>query len=525
MRVHSRCEFLDHVTPHLETYRNHRSVAAFNGLGEGMESKVAINRSTLLGVGETESNCARYWRVMPCALTHQRKSLPAMTHLDRRSLLRWIHEYSIPLILGVAAALALANACPETYERIVHAPLPELVGIYLGQDHGAVHDSHHGLGHYFSLHFLINDIYMVLFFGVAAKEISEACLKGGALNPISKAINPLCGTVGGVLGPVTVYLLLNALMGQPSWSVGWGIPTATDIALAWLVARLLFGKGHPAICFLLLLAVADDAIGLGIIAIAYPDPLQPTEWLNAWWILPGMGTAYLLRIFGIRSWLPYLLFGGVFSWWGLFSAHLHPALALVFIVPFIPGCADELGWPRLVAFRRKRKIQLFTNHREHDRLSALEHFEHDTRSIVDGGLFLFALANAGVSFGGVSNLSWIVFLSLVVGKTLGVTLFSHIADRVGFHLPKGMDLRHLLVTGVISGLGLTVALFVSGQAFADPLTQGAAKMGALWSIGAAMIAAVLAITLRVASGLSFAIPWPAFRRSTPSFAATRIIKE
>ena len=72
--------------------------------------------------------------------------------------------------------------------------------------------------------------------------------------------------MGGVVGPIGVFLALNATMGSPEWIKGWGVPTATDIALAWLVIRLLFGARHPAVSFLLLLAVADDAIGLGIIA-------------------------------------------------------------------------------------------------------------------------------------------------------------------------------------------------------------------------------------------------------------------
>ncbi len=81
------------------------------------------------------------------------------------------------------------------------------------------------------------------------------------------------------------------LWGEGSLSRGWGIPTATDIALAWLVARAVFGKGHPAINFLLLLAVADDAIGLGIIAVFYGDPSNPArpEWLGL--VAAGMAIA------------------------------------------------------------------------------------------------------------------------------------------------------------------------------------------------------------------------------------------
>ena len=76
---------------------------------------------------------------------------------------------------------------------------------------------------------------------------------------------------------------------------GWGIPTATDIALAWLVARVVFGRGHSAVSFLLLLAVADDGIGLGIIAVFYPDPNHPVQTIWLLLVAAGMGVAWGMR--------------------------------------------------------------------------------------------------------------------------------------------------------------------------------------------------------------------------------------
>ena len=424
---------------------------------------------------------------------------------DQTKLVRFLSEYSIPLIAGVFVAMAMANLCPEIYEHVVHSPIYSLFSMpEHGGHHGDAHGSH--WDHYFTLHFLVNDIFMVFFFGIAAKEITEACLPGGALNPPSKAINPLCGTVGGVLGPVAVYLGLNAFVGQESWANGWGIPTATDIALAWLVAKLIFGKGHPAISFLLLLAVADDAIGLGIIAFAYPDPAHPTEWANALWIVPGMIAAYTLRRRRVTSWIPYVAIGGTLCWFGLYSAHLHPALALVFIVPFMPAPNMDLGL--YVDYQGETR---------HD-VSTIEAFEHSLRNGVDYGLFFFAFANAGVSMGGVSGLTWIVLASLLAGKTLGITLCSYAAECAGFHLPQGMNIRHLLVTSVIAGLGLTVALFVSGQAFTEPGMQGAAKMGALLSVLAGAVAFALAIGLGI-SKVGFAIPVLSARSKKASASA------
>ena len=435
-----------------------------------------------------------------------------MTEAPKRELVRWLTEFSIPLIAGVLVALLLANAAPELYDHIVETPLHKLLAggnaahaaqaTHPGEAGGHAAAQGAAWEHFFTLHFLVNDLLMVFFFGIAAKEITEACLPGGALNPPSKAINPLCGTLGGVVGPIAVFLGLNGLFGQAAWAAGWGIPTATDIALAWLAARLIFGAGHPAISFLLLLAVADDAIGLGIIAIAYPDPAHPTQWANAWWILPGMLSAYGLRRGRVTSWVPYVAIGGAMSWWGLYSAHLHPALALVFIVPFLPGPNVDFG-----LFVDNPAETAKAAYRE----SPLERFEHANRVYVDFGLFFFGLVNAGAPVSGVSGLTWIVLAALLAGKALGITAFSCAASLAGCSLPSGMNVRHLLVASVIAGLGLTVALFVSGQAYQDVATAGAAKMGALLSVLAALVAAALAIALRVSH----------FRVPAPNYATSR----
>lgn len=414
-------------------------------------------------------------------------------------------EFSLPLLLGVVVSLIVANVAPETYDRLVNHTYSFFISTE-HDGHAADHDSHgdadhgakaagdhagdhaddHGHGHdtlhYFTLYFVVNELFMVLFFGIAAKEIAESILPGGALNPVSKAINPLMGTIGGVVGPVATYLALNAVMGQETWAKGWGIPTATDIALAWLIARIVFGSGHPAISFLLLLAVADDGIGLMIIALFYP--VAPPVWINTLWVLPGIAIAFFLRRNKVRAWSPYIVIGGAFSWYGLYSAHLHPALALVPIVPFLPGPSHDDG--------------MYEDDASTIETDTLNKFEHDLKAFVDFGLFFFAFANAGVQFESLSNLTWIVLLSLLVGKTLGITLFSWGATFVGFPLPDGMRVKHLVVAGVVAGLGLTVALFVAGQAFPNVADdRGASKMGALFSGGIAVIAIVLGKILGV----------------------------
>lgn len=377
-----------------------------------------------------------------------------------KNTIKMLQEFSIPLIGGVIVALAWANIAPHSYHNFVH------------------HELFPGI----NFHFLINDVFMVFFFAIAAVEITQSLLPGGDLNPLKKAINPLLATLGGVLGPVGVYLVLNAVIGGPEFTRGWGIPTATDIALAWLVARFVFGDKHPAVKFLLLLAIADDAIGLFIIAVFYPDPLYPVApaWLLL--VLGGMLVAYLLRRANVTNYWPYIIGGGLLSWFGLHNAHLHPALALVFIIPFLPaGKKEEAG-----LFEEQE-----TEH------STLANFEHEWKVFIDMGLFLFGLSNAGVEFSAIGVPTWLVLAGLLIGKTVGIFTLGSIATLIGFPLPDRMGKKELFTAGLVAALGLTVALFVAGAAFTDEVIQGAAKMGALFSA----LAAVLAIIVGRALGI------------------------
>ena len=137
---------------------------------------------------------------------------------------------------------------------------------------------------------------------------------------------------------------------------------------------------------------------------------------------------------------------------------------------------------------------------EQHRHSPLDAFEHQLKLPVDFGLFFFAFFNAGVAFGSISQVTFIVLISLIAGKTVGITLFSWVGERLGFPLPDGMGIKHLLVASIIAGLGLTVALFVAGKAYEDPAFQDPAKMGAVLSAGAAIIAFAVGRFLKVKDG-------------------------
>lgn len=370
-----------------------------------------------------------------------------------------VRAYSIPLIFGVLVALLVSNVAPEWYEKWIEEY----------KFFGA-----------FTFAWFIENVFMVFFFGTAGIEIVHALSPGGSLNPIKKAVTPLMATLGGVLGPALLFMLFNHLFGEPIWSHGWGICTATDIALAWLFAKLVFGHDHPAVSFLLLLAVADDAIGLVIIAIFYPTPGKPIRPLFLLLVLVGMLVAFLFRKLKVRAAWPYIVVGGILCWYGLYKTGVSPALSLVFIVPFLPNNKKE--------FEALKKFGKETT---------LTKFESKVSPVVDYGLFFFGFAMAGVRFSNINRLTFIVMFSLILGKMLGISLFTFVFGHgFKFGLPKGMSNLDVILAGIIGGCGLTVALFVTQSAYTDIATQGAAKMGALFSVAAGLIAYIIHIIFR-----------------------------
>ena len=355
--------------------------------------------------------------------------------------------YSLPLIFGIIIALIWANLSPESYHGFVDLPL-------FGSD--------------FTVHFLIKDVFMAIFFAIAMTEITEAVRPGGAMYPIKKALNPLMATVGGVVGPIVIFVLLVTLFRCPEYIDGWGIVTATDIAIAWLGAKLIFGPSHPAVKYLLLLAVADDAIGLLIIGIFYPT--APIEYSFLLLCVFGMLIAFVLRAMHVQHYGYYLILGGIPCWLGLYLANIEPALGLVFVVPFIPS-----------VHRREQMIIDGVVPKDPDHL-ALENFYWHWKPVADYGLFFFGLVSAGVMLSNIGIVTLIIAVSLIVGKALGIFLFGFIGSKISFHLPEGMNKTDLILVATVAGVGLTVSLFMCDAAFSDPEVVGAAKMGALFSI-------------------------------------------
>ena len=406
-----------------------------------------------------------------------------------------IENYSLLLISGALIALVWANVDAASYHALVdfviwdHAPIGH-----------AKYDAGGALQYRtLTLHYLINDGLMAFFFAMAAKEVWEAIiLRDGSLRG-KKAATPLVATLGGMLGPITVYLGLAAMLGSETYTAvaqGWAIPTATDIAFAYLVGRMIFGSGHPAVSFLMLLAIADDAAGLIILAVFYP-----TGTLAPAWLLLSLGAAiavYLLCNTGPRrldrgkqsrpassfvrktlSFWPYLIAGAA-SWYGFQQAGIHPALGLLPIVVTVPHSDRDFG---------------FFATAEDKLTDLLNYSEHLIKRPVQLVLFFFGLLNAGVEFSAIGSPTWLVLAGLLIGKPLGITLFGWFAAgplRLG--LPQGMRVADLFILGCVAAIGFTVSLFIASVAFPASAmlgsvpVQDAAKMGALFSFGAAIMA-------------------------------------
>jgi len=370
--------------------------------------------------------------------------------MPKRRTFKFIVDNSLLLVGGTIAALIWANVDANSYHHFADA-----------------------------LHFAVNDIGMVFFFALATKEVYEATLPKGALASPRQSALPLLAAVGGMVAPAVIYLVLTHVFDAPGLHRGWAVPCATDIAFSYMAARVVFTRADPAIPFLLLLAIADDALGLVILAVFYPSkPLS----LVIFFVLMAMAIAlaWLIRRLKVTSYWPYIAIAGACSWLALFKGGFHPALALVPIIPFMPHRATSPG--------------LFVEKPGHDTLTR---FEHEWKVPVQIALGLFGLVNAGVPLSSVGAGTWIVVVSLVFGKPFGIVVFTWLAERLGFRRATGLIWRDVIVLGTLAGIGFTVALFFATAAFKPGLILEEVKMGALFSFVAAPIGLALGFLLKV----------------------------
>ena len=325
---------------------------------------------------------------------------------------------------------------------------------------------------------IINYLLMSIFFFVVGLEIKRE-LTSGHLASVKKAMLPFLAALGGMAFPALIYLAIAGSVAP----AGWGVPVATDIALAvGLITMLGPSVAASLRSFLLALAVIDDIGAILVIAFVYSTGIN-FSWLAA--ALISIVFIAVLKRTRVTSLIVYSVFAFTL-WFSLYKTGVHPTLAGVILGLMTPNIVHE-----------RTKIE----DTEDGSVSVIEWLEHKFHPLSTFFVVpIFAFANTGVvitidSIRGASQslIAWGIFFGLVVGKPLGVLLASILAKRlkVAEH-SEGMNNSSLLATGSAAGIGFTVAIFIANLAFDDPVNQDIAVLAV---IVASLVSALISIAL------------------------------
>ncbi|SFP82172.1 Na+/H+ antiporter NhaA [Parafilimonas terrae] len=320
----------------------------------------------------------------------------------------------------------------------------------------------------------INDGLMTIFFLLIGLEL-EREIYHGELSNFRTASLPIFAAIGGMFMPAAIYLLFNY---GTETRAGAGIPMATDIAFAIGILSLLGRRVNPSLkIFLTALAVIDDLGAIIIIAIFYT---QTIAWLNLLIALAIFIVLLILNRLKVHNLIPYIL-GGILMWWFMLHSGVHATISGVLLAFTIP----------------------FKNGDEKSPSYKLQHFLHKPVSFFI--LPLFAIANTCIAIPanwveGLAQASSIgVITGLVIGKPLGISLFSFAAVKTGLcQLPSQVSWKNIIGAGMLAGIGFTMSIFITMLAFKDEDTINNAKIAILMGSVISGIAGLLwlRITLR-----------------------------
>jgi NhaA family Na+:H+ antiporter len=418
-------------------------------------------------------------------------------------LVRFLHVETasgIVLLVATAAALVIANSpFADSYRAFWDAP----VILQIGSS---------SLAH--SVKEWVNDGLMVLFFFVVGLEVKrEAVL--GELRDVRRAALPIVAALGGMIAPAAIYFALQH--GQPGQR-GWGIPMATDIAFVVGCMALLGPRvPHGLRVLLLTLAIADDIGSILVIAIGYTDHVSVGALVAG---LALIGCIAVCSRLGVRNFGVYTLLG-LFVWLAFLKSGIHATLAGVVLGLLTPAprYLGEGVFGRILG--RARQILEGDWETEPDRVekvrrlrwaaremvSPLEYLEQTLHPWVGFAIMpIFALANAAVpiDLGAlVDPLAVAVLLGLLVGKPVGILLFSGLAVRTGLaRLPEGVTWPVLVGGACLGGIGFTMALFIAELALPGPLLD-TAKIGVL---AGSVVSAALGTGILLAVARAPAVP-------------------
>ena len=330
----------------------------------------------------------------------------------------------------------------------------------------------------FSILKIINYLFMSIFFFVVGLEIKRE-LTTGHLATLKKAMLPFVAAIGGMAFPALIYL---AIAGQVAPG-GWGVPVATDIALAVGLLTMIGPSVAASLrSFLLALAVIDDIGAILIIAFVYSTGIN-FSWLVA--ALLSIAFIAILKKARVTSMIVYSLFAFTL-WFSLYKTGVHPTLAGVILGLLTPNIARQ---------------QTNLDDIEDGSVSVIEWLEHKFHPVSTFIVVpVFAFANTGVVItsesiktASQSLIAWGIFFGLVIGKPLGVLFASLLAKRINVaDLPEGVNNSSLVATGSAAGIGFTVAIFIANLAFKDSQTQDIAVLAV---IVASVVSALLSVVL------------------------------
>ena len=328
------------------------------------------------------------------------------------------------------------------------------------------------------IHF-VNDGLMTIFFFVVGLEIKRELVEGH-LSTLKNAALPFFAAIGGMLVPALIYL---SIAGE-SYSSGWAIPVATDIALAVGVLGLIGSKSISILRpFLLGLAVIDDIGAILIIAVFFSVGVN-FSWLLAAGVLVLI--VVLTKYLDIRFTTVYI-FLGLILWLCLYKSGVHPTMAgviLGLLAPAIPFISKEyVDTEELVDLSVAKTKKIAKNS-----VSVVEWLLHQIHPWTAFLIVpLFAFANSGIVISSQSlqealnsPLAWAIFAGLVAGKPLGILAFSFVAIKTNVGALSGtVKWREIFATGSSAGIGFTVSIFIAKLAFTDTNLQNLAILSVL----------------------------------------------
>ncbi|WP_404310071.1 Na+/H+ antiporter NhaA [Neorhodopirellula lusitana] len=417
-------------------------------------------------------------------------SLPVpLQPIDRwlRPLARFLHiQATSGIVLVVCTAIALFAANSRwAASYLAFWQMDVTIGMGAWQFHH-------------SLHHVINDGLMAIFFFVIGLEVKRE-LVHDSLSDLKQASLPIAAAIGGMIVPAVIYLSLQ--YGEAGMR-GWGIPMATDIAFVIGCLAILGSRvPHSLRILLLSLAIVDDIGAILVIAVGYTESLDGRFLMLAAF---AVGVVHFLSRVGVRRFPPYIVVGAI-AWIALHESGIHATLIGVILglmtparsvlVPerfrrYLHDKTEEFSEQRWARRDHRAEVVMEVQRLTRETVSPLEYLERTlhpwTAYII---MPIFALANAGVLIEP-ANLSdpvaIAVVLGLVVGKPVGIVLFSWFVIRMGVaKLPEGINWPVLVSGSCLAGIGFTMALFIDGLAFgADGLDT--AKTGVL--VGSALSA-------------------------------------